>query len=203
MPSGPDRFSVADLYALSELVATAWSSAGDRDWSVRAGSLEWTCTRTADHAVDCVWAPAFFLASRKRDGYPDVGPDMGLGADAEPGRLVQSLEMATRVLGAVVRDADPDVRAILFRRPEIMVAPPEDFPPRAATELILHAYDVCSGLQVPFEPPAALCRRLRDHTRAWPMWTVGWDGLESTDDPWGDLLTGSDRGRQSPNPRLS
>ena len=161
MPSGSERFSVADLYALSELVATAWLSAADRDWSARAGTLEWSCTRTADHAVDCVWAPAFFLASRKRDGYPDVGLDMGLGADAEPGRLVQSLEMATRVLGAVVHDADPGVRAILFRRPEIMIAPPEDFPPRAATELILHAHDVCSGLRGPVRaarralPPAA------------------------------------------------
>ena len=36
VPSGSERFSVADLHGLSELVATAWLSAADRDWSVRA-----------------------------------------------------------------------------------------------------------------------------------------------------------------------
>jgi hypothetical protein len=72
---------------------------------------------------------------------------------------------------------------------------PRDFPPRAATELILHAHDVCVGLGVPFEPPAPLCERLREHTRPWPMWTIAWHGLGATGDPWGDLLAGSGRAR--------
>ena len=84
---------------------------------------------TADHAVDCVYAPAFFLASRKRDGYPDVGTNLMLGPDADPARLVQSLEMAATVLVAVVKDAPPDARAILFRRPETTTAGPPDFLP--------------------------------------------------------------------------
>jgi hypothetical protein len=197
MLSGDERFSVDDLYALSELVAGSWTSAAEHDWSVAAGTVEWSCTRTADHAVDCVYAPAFFLASRKRDAYPDVGLDLTIGPQADPARLVQSLEIATRILSAVVNDAGPDVRAVLFRRPEILTAAAEDFPPRAAVELILHAHDVCSGLRVPFEPPAGLCYRLREHTRPWPMWTVAWSGLGRTADPWGDLLTGSGRHRQS------
>jgi hypothetical protein len=64
-------------------------------------------------------------------------------------------------------------------------------------ELILHAHDVCTGLQVPFEPPADLCCRLREHTRPWPMWTVAWNGLARTNDAWADLLTSSGRQRQS------
>ena len=82
-----------------------------------------------------------------------------------------------------------------LQRPTIMTAPPIDFVPRGATELVLHAHDVCAGLGVPFEPPAALCRRLREHTRPWPMWTVAWNGLPKTNDPWGDLLAGSGRHR--------
>lgn len=195
MQSGEERFTVDDLHELSNLVATAWSSAAERDWSVQAGTVEWSCTRTADHAVDCVYAPAFFLASRRSDSYPDVGLDLTIGDDATPLLLVQSLEIATRILAAVVKDAEPDIRAVIFRRPSVLTAPPQDFLPRGAIELVLHAHDVCTGLQVPFEPPAGLCHRLREHTRAWPMWTIAWSGLGCSDDPWGDLLAGSGRQR--------
>ena len=190
-------FTVADLYVLTDLVATTWTAAAHRDWSVPAGTVEWSCTTTADHAVDCVYAPAFFLASRKVDAYPDVGLDLTLGPGADPFRLVQSLRIATRVLAGVVKEADHDVHAVIFRRPEVSTGAPGDFVPRGALELILHAHDVCAGLGIPFEPPAELCRRLREHTRPWPMWTVAWHGLDRTDDPWNDLLRGSGRERQT------
>jgi hypothetical protein len=170
-------------------------SAADRDWSAQAGTLDWSCVATADHAVDCVYAPAFFLASRRTDGYPEVGLDLTLGDAATPRRLVESLEMATRMLAAVVNDAESDVRAVIFRRPEVLLGAPEDFVPRAAVELILHGHDVCAGLGIPFEPPAPLADRLREHTHPWPMWTVAWNGLGHTEDPWGDLLAGSGRHR--------
>jgi hypothetical protein len=193
--SGKECFTVDDLYVLSDLVALTWTSATDRDWSAPAGTVEWTCAATADHAVDCVYAPVFFLASRNVDAYPEVGLDLTLGNEANPTRLVESLRIATRMLAAVVNDAAPDVRAVIFRHPEIMIGAPGDFVPRGAVELILHAHDVCQGLRVPFEPPAELCHRLREHTRPWPMWTIAWRGLGGSDDPWGDLLMGSGRKR--------
>jgi len=193
LTSGAERFTTRDLSVLSSYVATVWRDAADLDWSVQAGTVEWSCLRTADHAVDCVWAPALFLASRRQDRYPDLGADMALGPEANPARLVESLETATRVLCAVINDATPDVRAVIFRRPEIVVAPPPDFAPRGAMELILHAHDVCSGLGVTFDPDPELCHRLREHTRPWPMWNVAWNGLAHTDDPWRDLLTSSGR----------
>jgi hypothetical protein len=192
--SGDERFTPEDLYELSELVASAWTSAADLDWSVPAAGLDWTCLHTADHAVDCVYAPAFFLASRKLDGYPTAGSDMTLGEAATPETLVESLWIATRMLVAVVRDAPPDARASIFGGAGI-VAGPGDFVPRAAGELILHGHDVCAGLGVPFEPPADLCLRLREHTRPWLVWTSYWTNLPNTDDPWDDLLTGSGRTR--------
>jgi hypothetical protein len=194
--SGDERFTTDDLYELSDLVAAAWTSAADGDWSVAAGTVEWSCLATADHAVDCVYAPAFFLASRKQDGYPDTGLDLTSGPDATVPRLVQSLRIATRILGAVVNEAEPGTRAVIFRNPAVVTAAPEDFPPRGALELILHTHDVCTGLHVPFEPPAGLCLRLREHTRPWPMWTFVWTELGRTDDPWGDVLTASGRRRQ-------
>jgi hypothetical protein len=112
-----------------------------------------------------------------------------------PFLLVQSLQIATRVLGAVVKDTDLDTRAVIFRRPSVIVAAPADFAPRGALELVLHAHDVCLGLGVPFEPPVRVCERLREHTRSWPMWTTAWRPLGSTDDPWNDLLSASGRSR--------
>ena len=128
--SGTERFTTDDLDAVGELVATTWTAAAGLDWSAPAGVVEWTCLQTADHAVDCVYAPAYFLASRKVDGYPVVGLDLSLGPDATPDRLVESLRIATTMVRAVVADAEPDVRAVIFRRPELLVGAPVDFVPR-------------------------------------------------------------------------
>jgi hypothetical protein len=197
MTSDPDRFTVTDLRNLSELVGKIWLSAANEDWSVKAGTLEWSCLNTADHAVDCVYAPAFFLASRRTDSYPEVGLDLTLGARANPAMLVQSLEIATRLLAGVVNDAEPSEEAIIFRRPTVILAPPADFVPRGALELVLHAHDVCIGLGVAFEPPAELCQKLREHTRHWPLWTSTWSPLGNSIRPWHDLLLASGRSPQS------
>jgi hypothetical protein len=46
-----------------------------------------------------------------------------MGEEATPERLVESLEIATRLLVAVVRDTPDDVRAVIFRRPLLLGAP--------------------------------------------------------------------------------
>ncbi len=59
--------------------------------TIAMGATGWSCLATADHAVDCVYAPAFFLASRRLDAYPIAGSNLELGADATPDALVESL----------------------------------------------------------------------------------------------------------------
>src|SRR5262245_6415336 len=139
-----DVFTTEDLFELTEQVSAAWLGAEGRDWSVPAGTLDWTCTATADHAVDCVFAPAYFLASRRTDDYPDIGV-FSVGPDPQPRQLVEALGVASRVLAAVVAEAEaePGLQAILFRGP--VLGAPADFLPRGALELILHAHDVCAG----------------------------------------------------------
>jgi len=193
--SGTETFTAEDLNELSALVASTWMSAADGDWSAPAGTLEWSCLATADHAVDCVYAPAFFLASRLTTGYPVAGSNLTLGDAATRELLVESLAIATRMVTAVVAAAEPGATAAIFGGRTVLIGSPPDFLPRAAMELILHAHDVCAGLGVEFEPPAPLCHRLREHTRPWPMWKAAWSGLPETDDPWGDLLAGSGRSR--------
>jgi hypothetical protein len=116
-----------------------------------------------------------------------------LGPRPSAERLIEGLETATRVLVAVIAAADPDEKAVIWRRPIVQTATPGDFAPRAGLELILHAHDVCQGLAVAFEPPPDLCERLRDHTRGWPMWHGAWSAPGTTQDPWDDLLWASKR----------
>lgn len=189
-------FTTADLDAVTAVVADAWRSALDHDWSVRAGTLEWSCLETADHMVDAVLAVAFFLASRKQDGYPDWGwPEFTAGEHAKPELLVEALVTVGRVLSAVVAAAEPDATAVIWRRPQVTVAPACDFAARGALEMVLHAHDVCTGLGVEIVPPADVCERLREHTRSWPHWTApGWHAPAATSNPWADLLDASGRG---------
>lgn len=186
-------FTTDDLEKVAEVVAAGWRSARDRDWSVPAGALEWSCRQTADHLVDCVSAPAFFLASRRTDRYPAGGWSPGI--EATPDDYADGLEMAARLMAAVVRGTPDDARAILFQRPEPLVRGPVDFVPRSALELVLHAHDVAAALGIALDPPAGAVARLIEHTAPWPMWTMGggWSAPASSDDPWRELLRAAGR----------
>ena len=189
-------FTRHHLELLVQTVTDSWRAGAERDWSVPAGTLEWSCRKTADHAVDCTAAPAFFLASRKTDAFPDMGDWVfTTGPDATPAQLVQALEVAARVLAAVVADTPSDTMAVISRRPTIRTAPPADFLPRGALELILHAHDVSKGLDVAFEPSAEVCSALVAHTAGWPWAVPGWRKPIESDDPWGELLSASGRSR--------
>jgi hypothetical protein len=190
-----DVFSTGDLLKLGRYVAERWTAGAAADWSAPAGTLEWSCTATADHALDCVFAPAVFLASRRTDRYPDM-PIFTAGTDATVTQLVESLEVMCRLVVDVVDGAAPDVRAVLFSGTEPTLGAPADFVPRAGLELILHAHDVCAGLGVDYEPDSDLARHMRDHTSGWSMWTTAFGReLAHTEDPWGDLLLAAGRHR--------
>ena len=104
-------------------------------------------------AVDCVFAPAVFLASRRTDRYPDMAI-FTAGSDATPQKLVESLAVMCRIVVDVVAGADPATRAVLFGGSAVVTGAPADFVPRAGLELSLHAHYVCAGLGVEFEPGA-------------------------------------------------
>jgi hypothetical protein len=196
MSEGP--FTRHDLDTLADLVGEAWTAAGGGDWSAPAGTLEWTCARTADHAVDAVLAVGFFLASRRRDGYPEWEWSVPTTAQAgRPELAGEAIATVGHVVSAVVAAAPPDIRAVIWRRPRVEVRGPEDFPARAGLELILHGHDVCTGLGVPLRPPRPEIARLVEHSRGWPHWSSpGWrpvPELGPGEDPWAALLAASGR----------
>jgi hypothetical protein len=188
MDGGP--FTVEDFDVLSDLVLASWGSAVDRDWSIPAGTLEWSCLRTADHTVDCVFSYAFFLASRKEDGYPAFGELHALPG-AQPTDLLDGLRAAVNMLHAVIVAAPAGARAAIWRRPAVEVGGSTDFAARGALELVLHGADVCAGLGVPFTPPGAECARLLESTAVNP----GASPFEASDNAWSDLLARSGRPR--------
>ena len=145
---------------------------------------------TADHTVDCVFSYAFFLASRKEDGYPNFGELHALPG-ATPADIVEGLRAVTAMLQAVIMAAPGDARAAIWRDPSVQVGTPPDFAARGALELLLHGHDVCTGLGVTFEPPRDVCARLLRSTSKYP------DGHDyvATDHSWSDLLARSGRPR--------
>ena len=107
--------------------------------------MEWSCWKTADHTVDCVFSYAFFLASRRQDTYPPFGELHAL-PNATPTDLVDGLQASATMLSAVIATAEPDARAVIGLWPHAQTGTPRDFAARGALEMILHAYDVCTGL---------------------------------------------------------
>jgi hypothetical protein len=189
-------FTVEDFDALSRLVLDAWTRGRDRDWSVPAGTLEWSCRDTADHTIDCVFSYALNFASRAQHAYPPFGELHAL-AHATPADLVEGLQAVTTMLSAVMVTAEPGAQAIIRRFPEAETGGPNDFAARGALEMVLHAHDVCTGLGIPFHPPNDLCQRLRDHTRDWPHAA----SIEPTADAWRDLLQRSGRRSATSSPK--
>jgi hypothetical protein len=200
MPLGEavtEPFTVVDLRAAGDLLLDRWSAAADGDWSVPAGTLEWSCHRTADHLVDCVFSYALFLASGKRDGYPRFG-EVHAVTGAGPGDLVDGLRAVLTMLTAVIGTAPSSAEAVIWRRPAVTLGRPVDFAARGGLELVLHGHDVCSGLGVPYEPDADACRRLWAHTADWPGHH---HEVVATTDAWADVIERSGRprlGRQAP-----
>lgn len=182
-------FTVEDFAVLRDLVVGSWAASIDRDWSVPAGTLEWSCWTTADHTIDCVFSYALFLASRAQERYPRFG-ELHAEPNATPADLVEGLLAVTNMLIAVIDATPAGTLAIIRQRPPT-VAPPHDFAARGAHEMILHAYDIACGLGVTLRPDDDVCRRLRDHTASWGY---GPD-ITPTADAWSDLLERSGRPR--------
>ncbi|MCU1429845.1 MAG: hypothetical protein JWL83_3845 [Actinomycetia bacterium] len=188
-PNNPDPFTPDDLQTMSALAIDAWQSGVDRDWSVPAGTLEWSCLRTAAHTVDCVFSYALFLASRKVDAYPGGFDELRALPDATAADMVDNLRAVTTMLWAVIATAEPEARAAIGAWSRVETGGPNDFAARGALEMSLHTHDIATGLHVPFAPPPDVAQRLRDHTSTWP----GQVPVEPSADAWSDVLESSGR----------
>jgi hypothetical protein len=170
---------------LLEIVLGTLDEVVDRDWSKRAGTLEWTCWQTVDHTIDCVFSYGMQVASGAQSGFLPFG-ELHAAPGATPEDLVAGLRGVGTMFLAVVRDSPPGAVA----SDGVMTLDLSDWCARAAYEAVLHAHDVLSGLGVEFRLPDELCRSV---IASESLWMLDREQARVAPDPWAALLAASGR----------
>ena len=155
------------------------------DWSVPAGSLEWSCWQTVDHMIDCVFSYAFQLASRAQNGFLPFH-ELHAMPEAKPSELVTGLRGITGLFSGLLGSVPDDAEA----SDGVFMLGVDDWAIRAAYEMLLHTNDVVVGLGARFDPPSS--------TSAWviaspKLWMLDRSLATTVADPWEALLVGSGR----------
>ena len=170
----PDTPLSADVIAAARAAEAALRPVIARDWSVRAGPLEWDVEQTVTHLIGATAKYTLYLASRCEHF---IALSIGRWPDATNEELVDSLVPVAAGLARVAALTPPDVRAHHVTGPSSAA----DYLGRACVEILVHTDDALSGFGVAFAPPAELCQRVLD--QRFPDTVAGED-----DDPWRALL---------------
>src|ERR1700685_375150 len=125
--------TAGDLDAAIACVMGALLPLTDRDWSVRAGSLEWDCWHTAEHIGDCLLSYAWQLAVQPTTRYVRAVATAEKGAS--PAEVLEFAVTGGRVLASMVRTSPAHVRAFH----PAGIADPEGFAALGCNEALLHA----------------------------------------------------------------
>ncbi|MFG2985915.1 maleylpyruvate isomerase N-terminal domain-containing protein [Streptomyces sp. NPDC048258] len=120
------------------------------DWTVPAGSLEWSCWTTAAHIAHDLLAYAGQVAARPTDSYLPF--DLTVRTGASPREVLHVVTVGGGLLSSALATAGPDVRAWHWG-----LSDPTGFAAMGVAEILLHTHDITQGLQVQWLPPAPLC----------------------------------------------
>src|SRR6201994_2436028 len=143
-----------DLDSVIACVVSRLLPITDRDWSVRAGTLEWDCWHTAEHIGDTLLSYAWQLAVQPTTRY--VRAVATAEKDASPAEVLEFAVTGGRVLASMVRTSPPHVRAF---HPD-GVAYPEGFAALGCHEALLDGDDIARGFGLSLDPPRDVCRRV-------------------------------------------
>jgi hypothetical protein len=121
-----------------------------RDWSARAGSLEWTCWTTAAHVAHDLLAYAAQVAARPERAYLPF--ELTVAPDASPDAVLDVVVACGSLLSRAIAAARPTDRGWHWGPCD-----PEGFAAMGVAETILHTYDIMRGLGVDWRPPPDLC----------------------------------------------
>jgi len=184
--AAPETARLIELFdrGLGEAVR-ALDGVADRDWSVRAGTLDWSCWQTVDHVTDCLFSYALQIAGQARDGWLRL-EELHAQRDATPRQLLDSLAAVSTMFAAVLA-ATPADRVASDSVLELGLA---DWVARGLNEVLLHTSDVLRGFDQPFEPDGAVCSFVLSTPTLWM-----YDGVEPSGDvdAWRTMLAGSGR----------
>ncbi|MFC7529658.1 maleylpyruvate isomerase N-terminal domain-containing protein [Actinoplanes sp. GCM10030250] len=123
---------------------------GAPGWGNKAGTLHWTCRETCAHIAHDLIAYATQLTSRSDDAYLPL--DLVVRSDATAAQLVQITAGCADLLCAALRTAGPEARAWHWGPTD-----PSGFAALGCNEILLHTYDITSGLGVDWPLPDSLC----------------------------------------------
>ncbi|MGC5285462.1 maleylpyruvate isomerase N-terminal domain-containing protein [Micromonospora sp. DT231] len=147
----------ADLLQAADEMTRVLHPHHERDWSVPAGPLTWSCWTTAAHIAHDLLAYAGQVTGRPEDGY--LPYDLRVSPDASPAQTLTVARACAGLLAAAVDAAPPDTRAWHWGPCD-----PAGFAAMGVAETLLHTHDITVGLGVPWQPPqrlsAAVLRRL-------------------------------------------
>ncbi|TQM64893.1 hypothetical protein [Humibacillus xanthopallidus] len=136
--------------AVDEMRA-ALTPASERSWDVTAGELEWTCRATAAHVADDLFSYASQVIAQPRRGYLPI--EAMIDPAASNVEILGAVAMCGRLLTLAVDAASSDSRAWH----PYGTSDPDGFAAMGVVEILVHCYDIATGLGVAWRPPAQLC----------------------------------------------
>lgn len=125
----------------------------ERDWAVKAGTLDWNVERTITHMIGAAGKYTLYLASRS-DHF--IALLLARWDDATNQEMIDSIAPVAAGLAAVAGATPPDVRAYHVSG----LTDAAGFLGKACVEFLVHTDDVLAGFAIPFTPPAGLCGRV-------------------------------------------
>ena len=125
----------------------------DRDWTVNAFELEWSCRHTVGHISRALLSYTIHLANRARAriAYPR-NDDPALSIP----QLIALVRAMAGALDQVVRAAPAGIRGW---HPQ-GVADVDGFVAMGCSEILIHSSDIAQALGAPLGPPDDLCERV-------------------------------------------
>lgn len=151
------------------VLTTTLGPVADRDWSITAGPLTWTCRETLDHVSDALGFYCGQLAARRTSGMPRFrnGDQSASIAD-----LLLAVETGAAMLGAIALGTPEGVRA--WHR--MGVADAEGFLAMACEEILIHTWDIAQGFGIDVDVPDDLAAAVVARIFPWaPVGCTAWE----------------------------
>jgi hypothetical protein len=176
----------SDVARTSTFVATTLEPAIGRDWSVRAGQLDWSVEFTLEHIAAALSKYTLYLASRSREF---VAVRIASWPNASQRERLDAIPSVGHALANVAAVTPPDVRA--FHANGLLDA--GGYAALGCLEALVHGSDVALGLGIDFDPPDDLVRPVVARLLPWlePTWgtLLGHTRRQNADDSWAILTT--------------
>jgi hypothetical protein len=160
-----------DVGRTSAFVVEALTPGLGRDWSVPAGTLEWSVEFTLEHIASALSKYTLYLASRSTR---IMATRVEIWKDASQQERLNVVAIAGRALANVVAASPTKARAYHASG----MLDPDGYAALGCLETLVHGDDIAVGLDLPFNPPDDLVRPVVARHLPWL----------SADRPWETLL---------------